>query len=146
MWNPWKAASQDHDLLVIFDELPPGLGGGAYIPDADGGAIFLDKSLSQRERKCVLAHELVHRERGGGCPLAGMPSGWRPVNWREEVRVHDEAVRRLVPPDELRAWCVGKADFLAVEPWEVAEHWHVTEEYAERALFLLTVEQQGGIR
>lgn len=143
-WNPWREASRDPDLVIVTtNELPHSCGSGAWMPVDDGAIIALRPGLSQIERRCTLAHEIVHHEWGGGCPLRGMPDDWRVVNWREEVRVHDEAVRRLVPPNELREWCAGRADFLAVEPWEVAEHWHVTEEYAERALFLLCTDEEG---
>ena len=51
---------------------------------------------------------------------------------------------RLLPRAGLVEFCAGISDFLAVEPHEVAEHFHVTLEYAEHALFLLAAEQQRG--
>jgi hypothetical protein len=141
MWNPWHALKLQPHLLLDIVDLPPSLGGGVLVPHADGDVLLLDRALSQVERRCVLAHELIHQEWGSPCGAVGQPRTWDVVVAREEIRVHDEAVRRLVPPDELRNFCAGISDFLAVEPHEVADEFHITEEYAARALFLLACEE-----
>lgn len=62
-------------------------------PGATNGAdvIWLDPRMSQVERRCVLAHELVHLEYGH--------RGCQPPAVEREVRA--EAARRLVHMDEL---------------------------------------------
>jgi len=55
--------------------------------------VILERSLSQRERRCSLAHEIVHVERGDECRQAA----------RVEVAVHAVAARRLVTLEELVA-------------------------------------------
>lgn len=55
-----------------------------------------------RSGRVALAHELVHDERGGGCPCpADAPPGWGVVARREEARVEATVAARLVPLDEL---------------------------------------------
>lgn len=55
-------------------------------------AIVLDASLTRRDERCVLSHELVHAERGP------FPRWLRP---REERLVSSIAARRLIPLDAL---------------------------------------------
>jgi hypothetical protein len=59
--------------------------------------IVLDATLDQRERRATLAHELVHDERDlwftDDTPLG--------IVLKEEAIVEAEAVRRLVPLDQL---------------------------------------------
>lgn len=141
MWNPWHALKQQPHLLLDVVPLPPACGGGMFVPHPDGDVLLLDQRLSQAERRCVLAHELIHQEWGSPCGAIGQPRAWDTVIAREERRVHEEAIRRLVPPDQLRTFCAGVSDFLAVEPHQVADEFHVTVEYAEHALFLLAAEQ-----
>jgi hypothetical protein len=90
--------------------------------------ILLDERLTQVERNAALAHELVHLERDWPCR----------ADWAEEERVHDEVARRLVPLDVLHRWLVPRElDEAQVEAWHVAEHFHVPEPVAERAVRLL---------
>lgn len=66
------------------------------------------RDMLQRERRTVLAHELIHLERGATVCDA-----------REEAAVEQEAARRLIPIDELAsalAW-TRNVDELAEELW-----------------------------
>ncbi len=85
--------------------------------------ILLDTSLSRVERKCALAHELVHVQRGGG--------SCDPYREKEERIVDRIVAERLVPLGELMAFCHARE---VVEPWEVAEHFDVTDDVARLAL------------
>lgn len=123
--------------------LPDECKGGVIAQRGGRSAILLDSRLSRTQRRCVLAHELVHDERGTNCHADGAPVTWDAVVAREERIVHDIAVERLVPLDRLRDYCRGITDFIAVEPWEVAEVFDVVDEYAERALFLLSASNGG---
>lgn len=148
MWNPWTQLKAEPDVLLIMrDDLPPELGGGAYWPDAGGGVIVLDRRLSQVERNCVLAHELVHHERGGGCGDGFMPESWRPVAAREEQVVDDIAVERLVPYEQLLRFVVGlESTCVHPEVWHVADEFHVTERAARRALELMNQRLSDALR
>ena len=56
--------------------------------------VVIDPALSQAQRRCVLAHELCHIERG---PTPSDP--W--LHRREERAVRREAARRLISLDDL---------------------------------------------
>lgn len=92
---------------VINTELPEQVRG---VYDVATHTVWLERRLTQRERRCTLEHELVHAERGDA-PLAD------PVaNAKQEQLVHREAARRLIPVEHL-------ADALrwAIEARELAE-------------------------
>lgn len=80
-------------------------------PGATGGhtRIWLDPRMSQVERRCVLAHELVHLERGH--------SGCQPPAVERAVRA--ETARRLVATEDLAGavpWVLSLIE-LADELW-----------------------------
>jgi hypothetical protein len=83
----------------------------------------------------LLAHELVHDERWGGCDLPGMPSCWQAVVAREERWVNAIVADRLVPADDLAEFCARVADLgIGVTARDVALEFDVTDEVATRAL------------
>lgn len=88
---------------------------------------MLRADLDAIGRRCTLAHELVHVERGGGSEHPDPV-----VRAREEMWVDRVVVDRLVPEDELAAWLAGREDPVTVD--DVAAHWRVTPEYAILAL------------
>jgi hypothetical protein len=114
----------------------------ARLDGADGlyeppGRIGLDCRLGRLRRSEVLAHELVHDERAGGCDLPGMPSGWQAVVASDEAAVDDEVARRLVPVGELGDYCRAQVAIgYGVTAAETAEYFDVTEDVAYRALKL----------
>lgn len=148
-WNPWRGLRDRDDVIVLFGELPEGLR-ACHQRRGRSHVLVITSDAGQVERNHLLAHELVHIERGGGCPTdPAMPEDWRHSVTREERRVEDEAVRRLVPLGELRRWVVQREQACEhVEVWLVAEEWHVPEEVAERAMRLLydDIRQQIGPR
>ncbi len=125
-WTPWRALRSRPD--VDFDRigLPSGADAVSVAAVVDGGVVLLDHSLSRVERRCALAHEIVHLERGGG--------SCDPCRVREEAIVDRIVAERLVPLCEPLVFC----DHLeVVEAWMVAEEFDVTDDVARRALATL---------
>lgn len=86
-YSPWAQAATMR-LRIIQRELPDGLLGYWHQPSR---TIVLDAGLTQAERRCTLAHELVHVERGDDGQCAS--------DWHEnklEQLVHLTAARRLI--------------------------------------------------
>ncbi|WP_435199499.1 ImmA/IrrE family metallo-endopeptidase [Janibacter sp. GS2] len=87
--HPWRELRALAHVAVHFDELQLGVWGVN-----DGRErIWLDARLSQVERRCTLAHELVHL-------------------WRGHAGCQDERTERLVEADAAR--------YLLPDPWDVA--------------------------
>ncbi len=127
-WNPWRALRSRPHITLRFDPIARQGGGGIYYRRGDQAVIVLDPALSRRDRRSLLAHELVHDERGGGCEWGGMPFEWLVVVNREEHRVSKITADRLIPRGELlgllrRCETVGEevtARFVALE-FDVAD-------------------------
>lgn len=100
-WNPWRALRGRPDLRFAIEELPDGVY-GAHVARGDRQGILMAKGLDRRRRNATLAHELVHIERGGGCPTHSLPDDLVAVAHREERRVEREVARRLVPLHDLQ--------------------------------------------
>lgn len=61
--HPWRDLRGRPHLIIHWDHLPPGMSGAT-----DGRRIYLERNLLQVERRCTLAHELVHVDMGHvGC-------------------------------------------------------------------------------
>ncbi|AXK77196.1 MULTISPECIES: ImmA/IrrE family metallo-endopeptidase [Mycobacteriaceae] len=92
-YNPWKHVYIEYPDVRLSDDLA--------LPDRVMGLcrakrIWLDKRLNQAERRCTLAHELVHIERGPVPPDPEMAA-------LEEEIVDEIASRRLIAGDDLIA-------------------------------------------
>jgi hypothetical protein len=135
IWDPWKALNERHHLVYDRISLPAQFGGAVYWPLSRYTAIFIDRGERRRRRRCLLAHELVHDERGGGIDAHYMPPTWRAVVRREEGWVNDTVADRLVPPSQLRTFCTRQTSTgEGVTPAQVAVEFDVTQEIAARAL------------
>ena len=100
------------------------------VATADGGAIALDlrRLTTEAQRRCALAHELGHVRTG--CLYTG--NGPKSDVSRAEYRADVWAARVLIPPDKLaRAARRG-----LTEPWQIADHFNVTESAARFAMEL----------
>src|SRR4051812_31466889 len=107
MWNPWRALADLAHIRLHFTDLPRGIL-GTFNHDTD--VIHLTHGMSQAQRRSVLAHELVHHDRG---PVPA----W--LTCREEQAVSREAARRLIPFDSLvqaMVWAENEHE-LADELW-----------------------------
>jgi hypothetical protein len=122
-WNAWRALRERSHLVLRWGS--PAGHDGQIDP---GGTIWLHPGLSRVDRHATLAHELVHDERGL------LPAGTPPaVVQREELQVHAETARRLVPLEELARF-VSRADFEPVTARDVAAEFDVPTRVAERAM------------
>ena len=106
MYHPWRRFRVEAQWALRVAHLPRGRMG--YV-DLRAHAVVIDRTLLQVERRCTIAHELVHIERG---PVPADP--W--LGLREERAVEREAAKRLIGLDAL-------ADALAWSAWpdEVAD-------------------------
>jgi hypothetical protein len=131
-WRVWGELRRRSHLELVWARLS---GHRGRIEQLAGGRrrIILDTRLDPPTRRAVLAHELVHDERGI-LYTDDTPAG---IVRKEEAIVNVEVARRLVPAVELDAFirqrvledqCVGWRD--------VVEEWDVPRDVAERALGL----------
>lgn len=87
-WNPWRElANRPQVKLRWIDE-----DGRRGCIDFATRTITLRRGMRFEERRCVIAHELIHDERGP------VPRWLRP---REEAAVREESARRLISLDML---------------------------------------------
>jgi hypothetical protein len=123
-WNPWRALrATDIDLWFAA------LGGprGRWDRTAAGDEILIEESLGRRERREVLAHELVHVERG-----IGWPDATAATMEREEAIVWDEALDRLVPPELVQAFLARRGTAGPVSLVELADEFDLSDDGARR--------------
>ena len=132
-WNPWRALRARPHITLQYTLLR-GDGGQWVLHDDGSVTIHLDPRLSQRQRRCVLAHELIHDERRIGYQT-GTP---QQLVDSEERYVWREAARRLVPAGELED-LVERSAPIGLEVWEVADHFDVDQRVARLACRLATV-------
>lgn len=125
-WDPWATAER-LGVPVRYARLD-GLA-GMWQRDDRGDVIVLDVRLDRRRRRCVLAHELVHMERGIG---HGAATG--ATMEREEAIVEREVARRLVPPAALAALVARRTSAGGLTPAAVAEEFDVDDATARAAL------------
>lgn len=130
-WNPWRALRDRPHIELRFALLDRHR--GLWQRDDLGELIVLDARLSRRSRRCVLAHELVHAERGIGHGAASEAT----MAFEEEL-VRREVARRLVPRAALQAYLtarLGLGD--GVTAADVEEEFDVDPDVAVKALELL---------
>lgn len=108
--HPWRDLRQlAHVVLHWRDDLPPGRAGGT-----DGRNVWLALGQSQVQRRCAIAHELVHLRRGHvSCQDPAV-----------ETSVRRETARRLIPDvhriADAMAWSRGDVAEAADELWVTA--------------------------
>lgn len=91
-YHPWRHAAK-LNVKILLRPLPHNLLGYWHFPSR---TVLLHPRLTQVERRCVLAHELAHVERGdhGRCA-----TDWH--RSKMETEVHEIAARRLIPIEYL---------------------------------------------
>lgn len=125
-WDPWAAAGRLPHLDIWFADVPEG---ATWHRVAGHDHITIDARATRRERAALLAHELVHLERG-----IGYPSATHRTMEREEAIVRRETARRLVPPAELADLVARRSEVEAVTAEVVAEEFDVPVAIAEEAI------------
>lgn len=123
--RPWAAVARLEDVLVTFTDLPESHGWW----EPGERVIVLDRSLSQRQRRCVLAHELEH-------VLAGdedVSDVSLMLAMRQEARAATRAARRLITLDALVDGLLWSQD-----EHELAEELHVDVDTLRTRLATLT--------
>ena len=134
-WSPWAAAAAIPNLNIRFAELPAETGGACLARRTPNIWIVLDPRLSRPERKCRLAHELIHLERGSSSRCTYMPRSWDACVVREEMWVDREVARRLVPRLDLHAFIDQAVELgSAVDALVVADRFGVPVPIASIAL------------
>jgi len=126
-YDPWR------DLAVNWPEIDVVIEpmGGRLLGLLRYPVIALRADTSAAQRRCTLTHEIVHLERGvGDCG---------PWSGREELLVHREVARRLIPIAELAGAVrdLGGSAVLA----ELAQVLDVDLETARLRLELLTSDE-----
>lgn len=145
-WKVWRELrDREHIEFELDGRLPRSTGGAVYVLDGTRAWIVIAEWLTQRERKCALAHELIHDELRSSCRAAGMPAAWDAVVGREEAWIDREAARRLVPHAELGQFLRRQAARVdpAVTLHDIAEHFDVTERYADLAFASFAARLEG---
>ena len=109
MYHPWRHFRTVVSWDLVWANLPAAI---AAETDFKSRTVTLDRGLLQAERRCTIAHELTHIERG---PTLDHP--WWEA--REEAVVDRIAAGRLVTIDDLGealAWADHHAE-VAEELW-----------------------------
>lgn len=132
-WNPWRSLRERPRAQLLWQRL---VGTPGFVEVGVGGSevIVLDPRVGRRQRRAVLAHELVHLDRG--LLPAGTP---RLVVDREEFQVRAETARRLVPGPALARMVAERSDVEGVTAAMVADEFDVPLDVAEVALAALAV-------
>lgn len=129
-WNPWRALRRTPSIAFWF--APLGGDRGRWTRTTDGDEILVDPALDRRTRQEVLAHELVHVERGIGFPAASAAT-----MELEEERVWRIALDRLAPAAEVLAFARRRGSVGPVLVEDVAEEFDLSAEAAARVVQLL---------
>ncbi len=134
-WNPWRAL-RHADVTFWFAPLDGRRGVWTRRGTAD--EILVEQTLGRRERREVLAHELVHCERGVGWPAA------TPATMElEEERVWRIALGRLAPAADVGAFLTRRATVGPVTVADLADEFDLSPGAAERVARLWCIRGGG---
>lgn len=133
--------AEDEGIEVeLFDFAPP-VRGIYYVGEGAPPIIGLDNSLMDDSSllRCVLAEELGHHFTTCGCfmPRQFFNHSDRLHISKIEFKAMKWAVNYLMPDDEL----IDVISSGLYEPWELAEHFNVTEEFAKFRLRLFAAKE-----
>src|SRR6188472_1323414 len=107
--HPWRRFSELTDWSLRWAELPPGVMGRTCHRTR---TVTLALGMSQAERRCTIAHETEHIERG---PVPAQQAS------REELAIERRVARLLIPsvPELVDAmcWAAGHLETAADALW-----------------------------
>jgi len=136
-FDPWETLAELVDAgTVVFEQAEIDGGELGFIERyKTHWRIVIDDRLTAREKRCVLAHELMHLSR------SRVMEPWCPSQLEEveELRVEMETAGQLVPPRELLMWATqtlatgGGVTLEAIE-----DRFDVTHDVALAALSIAT--------
>jgi len=130
-FHPYAALREHPDWTLLMADLPPGEQGRWYDRQR---VVVLARGLTQRERRCAVAHELVHAERGDDHTACGR------VALRQEQHADAEASRRLITREDLVDALLWTGD-----EGELADVLHVDVHMVQVRLRAMTEEERAGI-
>lgn len=130
-WNPWRAL-RGTDVELWFAPLDGAR--GRWTRRSGRDEILLEATLDRRSRREVLAHELVHVERGVGWPHATAAT-----MELEEEQVWRTALDRLAPPAEVAAFLAARSTVGPVTVADLAEEFDLSPRAAARVAELWRV-------
>ncbi len=130
-WDPWRALHAT-DIDLTYAELDGER--GRWTRSEQGDTIALHPLLDPRSAREVLAHELVHAERGVGWPAASAST-----MEIEEERVWRTALRRLAPPEEVARFLAERGALGAVTVADLADEFELSPRAAARVAALWAV-------
>lgn len=129
---PWRELRNRDHIELRFDPVADLAGGAVYGRLGDQAVIVISPALDQTERRCALAHELVHDDLGIVAP---------PATDLTMQRVEHMTRRRtaewLLPIDDLAVWVRARAEIEPVTAELVAREFDVTPDIASHALRLV---------
>jgi len=129
-WHPFRALrSREHITFKIHPSADLA-GGGYYARAGIDVYIVVSPDMTPEERRCVVAHELVHDERR----VTERAGATRATMAKEEAQVRAETARRMVPVEELAEWAWGRAEIGPVMLEDVAAEFAVTPPVALAAI------------
>ena len=137
-WNPWRAL-RETDVDLWFAPLDGRR--GIWTRRGDRDEILLEECLGRQERREVLAHELVHHERGIGWPAASVAT-----MELEEDRVWRIALARLAPPAEVAAFLLRRSTVGPITVADLAEEFDLSPAAAGRVAHLWSLGTAGSER
>lgn len=127
-WNPWRALRAREHIELVWADMGGCPGRAERHPDRD--RVLLDPTLGRIDRNAVLAHELVHLERG----ILYTSTTPDALIQKEEHAVETIVAGRLLPPQELAVYVDVLAEFEPVTAEAVAFEFDVPVALAQRAL------------
>lgn len=136
-WDPWEQL-EETEVDLWFAELDRER--GRWTRSGSTDTIVLETSLDRRTRTEVLAHELVHVERGIGWPDASAAT-----MQLEEERVWRIALGRLAPPDAVRRFLRRRGSVGPVTVHDLAEEFDLSVEAARRVAALVALQPGAGV-
>lgn len=135
-WNPWRELRERRSSVELWFAPLDGVR-GLWTCDGDREDIYLDERLGRRERREVLAHELVHGER-----RIGHGAATEATMEREEQMVWRSAMVRLVPPVEVLAFVRRRLSAGPVTVDDLAEEFDLSHD-GVRLLIRVLREEHG---